>query len=48
MYTNAKIRMYVAVIYLFKVNKENSRTRYVIGSKLTTTKKNNLKTIKMT
>ena len=35
----AKIRMYPAGIYLLKVNNENSITRCVIGSKLTTTTK---------
>ena len=35
MYTNAKIRIYLAGIDLLKVNNENSRTRRVIYSKLT-------------
>ena len=35
MYTNAKIRIHPAVIYLIKVSNENSRTRCVICPKLT-------------
>ena len=38
MYTNAKIRIYPVGIYLLKVDNENFRTRYIIGSKLTTKK----------
>ena len=37
MYTNVKIRMYPTGIYMLKVDNENSGTRCVIGSKLTTT-----------
>ena len=35
MYTNAKMRIYPVGIYLLKVNNENSRTRFIICSKLT-------------
>ena len=41
MYTNAKIIIYPAGIYLLKVNHENSRTRCVIYSKLTKKKHRN-------
>ena len=38
MYINPKIRIFPAGIYLLKVDNENFRTRYIIGSKLTTKK----------